>query len=1747
MEQRKTWFFETQLRRLNYEAFRGTSAESAGPFLDLISESAQTVGVSGSPIGGRLEHRGQVYLDSQQPVWSADERSRHDAFATTLIGLMGNWLDYVDPAKLASALAELKREYERSMFSSVTDIAGTMSAFPRSQPLLGKGTEPPGGDEGVGAAISRAELAAAKPWLIPELYNAKNADTTVAANWLANLEQYVAEFEVELQLAVGGTAGQNLPFDPGSTSGYRALVAFMLQVAPTRSTSNAVGVQILDRAKKKPEDKDLSYIYRPSLRTSGSPLGPVTAFRLSERTKYWTGVFHNPLKECVVLKANSDMGLCQLVRLLYRYGTLPSTLGADSDLTWRTRTAPDETFAQYFAGKAQDPVFSNDAALRERLQTAETKLRTILEESAAHPRSASPSFSVLAEEILKQGLKSYKFWLDEPLRAKDNDTLNKVKAGIELGDADTEMEFWSENHYIMFASSEYLLGQLWETDEFQPGHVFLPADDKIGVTTGAARRDRGRARVLKWLNNRLLFGWMEFHSSGYYREHLWALLNLVDFALDEQVRVKATMAVDLLLFDVVRYLHKGTMGAPGGRSQFKSKNCGWDNDLGDVVEIMLGVRGVFNEGRSQIGSSFATSSYVVPDVLLEMGTSPPTYPFTDRSRVSITFDEAPKYGISWSQKSDAKDSVLQGYAPKRAKYAAFLDQVNREIERTHEDYGATEDDTVFFWGMSAFYNKQVVRNTFAAVDKFDLSKSPAFGGAVSTLIKTILPLVRRAETGFIGSLVGGAVGGVVGFFESDIAADDLEADAADDLSLFIEGSTRTRANILSYRTPDVMLSSIQNFRAGQLNFQSSVNQATLNTSANVFTTSGFAGFDISDVAAAIGGAVVGGAIGMPLIGAAVGVGLNESSVSGTNPLGDDEDGPGWWTGYWALPMVVQQGSAAILAYDFHDAQTFLAEAGSHTWFPSSGFDRVVERRTSAYDDANFPLLDITDTGPKGFWLFGQVIHPAVDGSAVGSGEAYVGVFSNQRPEWLTKDSDPYDSRLHERSDGAIDAITDAIDDKLDDLEDRDEVGYVGRQIIETVVPRSVSGHYRPGINRDSWLAAVVTDLGNSTATILAQHRDDVNALANLYIQRQDLERIWKMPLPDYFADRDWYVDGKNVWILQVGSRAEFGSFENFMDRVSAARIHLDDSGDIECTYDIPRSDGSSDRLHLEYGDGGRFNLNGGGFATDLYPRFENPFVRGGIVEWGQREYCLAWNGKTLLHDFSDDAHPVRLEAPVAEPDATDTVKGLVVFLRTEGEEMDAFTVATATVEIACARLTTDQVVAAGPVGEDTPHDTEWIFLDEPARRSPDMSLTFTHPASTKGDDTPEWSASFTLKALMGDRTLKDCALTMSSLHFEDARRSSGPLPFVVTLSRWADWAQVGDTPVVASWLLAGQPAYDVGWQDHHDLFVLNTQRRLWYRRLSCGATAGAWIQVDAAGTAPDWSQPFSWAGRSDRSGRVDLFVVTEGRLLARSTDVDGRWSPRWTDVAPTTADLFISEPVPLGPGSVIAAVEGGGVLGGGGVDLYLTGTDGDLYTYADWHPGDEGLWQSIDASDFTLAPGVPIQVAGGQLLALADDGSLWCRSLTSTFVLGDGWRRLEGPGFRVTRMAVGGTADRLHLAVGASTGQVSVGERAASGPVTWVAPAPPDGWTPAPTTDLVWARPGPGQWWLFACGIDGSVRSVIRSDNDSSAATWQTVGAAATAVALNPAGLLAATCRAKGMIELFAETSSGGLSWAWWS
>ncbi len=1809
VESRKIWFYECQLRWLNFEMFRGVTEvvpefdPDPDPFpdrrIDLISKPASAE----APLGSRATTVGKVYREDGQPVWTPDEVTRRDALRD-LIGKNQNWLGYQSGQKLAEKLAGLKEKYEKSRFSSQSDLDSELNIFGRRHPRRDMGSSDNRILGSMGRAISRATLAELKPWLIPELYNAKNKDSGRIENWIGNLEAFIGNFEADLGIAIGGTAGQPIPFDPLEVKVYRAWIRLMIEASSTRNLAASLKARMLTQVKN-PADDSFTYFYEINIKTNGYPMGPVDKFPFSESVKYWIGVVRSALGEVYVNKPNADMGLCQIMRTIYLLGALPSALG--SELPWRKRKAPDAEFKAFFDKKREEAALKDDATL-DRFENARTKLEVILGESAANPHSASPAFSPLAQEVMRQAIHAFKFWMDEPLRVSTRDKLLKARSdtGIVTNkhEMKAEMEYWSENHYIMFASSEFLAGQLWKADEFQPGKEFLDPNSKLGILSGEARMARGKARILKWLNNRLMFGWTEFNSSGYYREHFWSLLNLTDFSLDSEVRDKAALALDLLLFDVARFQHKGTMGAAGGRSQFGSKGSGWSNAAGDLVEIFFGTRGIFLDADGQIGSCVSTTTYRAPEVLLEIGTNPPATPFTDRSRVSVTFEEAPKYGIGYSKESDQKDSMMEGYAPKRARHYPFLDAVNQEIARTHTGYGATEDDTVFWWELSAFYNKQIVRNTFSVVNAFGLTECQAFHGALPLLIKLVATYEkvkhRALVGGIVGTFVGGAIGAAAGagsaagiavgaaeglaealgeaIFSDDDLLRNLEEAASDDLSVLLEGSTRTRANILSFRSRDIMLSSIQNFRAGQLNFQSSVCQASLNPSVNVLITAGLEDFDISELVAGIAGSALGAALGAALniatggIGAYLTVTLGALGAFGANAANDlllkhqdlgvvdDVDGPGWWTGSWALPMVVQHDSAAILACDFHAIQNLLAQSGSHAWFPKAGFDLVDEMRTSAYDDADFPLLDIGGIGPKGFWLFGKMIDPPSGSKPAGeSREAYIGVFSNQRPEWLTQDSDFYERRIKSIARKTIKEKLDAIVELLSELEDDDLLGNIGKDTIKSAVDRAVNDTLKPNMNRDDWLNAAKEELGKVTDILVQARVDKANELAELEIDLKTQQRIWPDPLPqDYFKERDWYVEGKNIWIMQVGSREEFGDFQNFKDRVSSARIHLDDSGDMECSYDIPRAGGGSERLTLAYGDGGRFSLDGGSLQTDFYPRFENPFVRGGRVEWGQREYVIEYKGKSLLHDFSDFSKPLRPEKLRFDSKDRNTIKGLVIFLKTEDEEMDDFTVAKADVAIGCDRVTRDQVIAAGPTEENADHDAEWIFFDFPSLRNEDMTVSVSHPASSKGDDTPHWKMSFSLRALMGDRTVRQCSLSYSSFDFEDEKRTSTPFPFSVSMSEWRPWKKVQDSKRPSFWMIASRPDFTKVYYDYHDLVVVDPSDRLWHRRLmSCETAETGWFPVPASGgTAPDLSALFIASAVTVQPKSLFLFVQSQGTLFVSWPSQSGDWSNGWKTLSVSIyPDGFLglpdrtARPIPIALALLSPVVTVPSSLSPDGAELFVLAADGNIYSHPDWRPGDTNLWRKIDVSGFSPLHGAEFVVVGDFLFVVGNDRALWATTLDhSVLHRVASWEKVSVPGIGINRFTATCENGVCQIMIATTSRGIFATSYGDGSPPAWVElnlPRVPVSLA-APLTSTVLSA---GQARFFTTGTDGRIYTIGWESTAGwhAGLQWSAVEPDSQSFAPRIGGRMAVISRVNGQVELFAQDADDELFKAWWS
>jgi hypothetical protein len=112
LEKRKMWFFECQLRRLNLGTFKQVHENQPEPsnpapeFLDLVTEQLFQITTGNQdgkiyPQVGKLNSYDRIYLDSQQPIWSSNERQQREDLKD-FIGNIGNWLDYKQPKKISS-------------------------------------------------------------------------------------------------------------------------------------------------------------------------------------------------------------------------------------------------------------------------------------------------------------------------------------------------------------------------------------------------------------------------------------------------------------------------------------------------------------------------------------------------------------------------------------------------------------------------------------------------------------------------------------------------------------------------------------------------------------------------------------------------------------------------------------------------------------------------------------------------------------------------------------------------------------------------------------------------------------------------------------------------------------------------------------------------------------------------------------------------------------------------------------------------------------------------------------------------------------------------------------------------------------------------------------------------------------------------------------------------------------------------------------------------------------------------------------------------------------------------------------------------------------------------------------------------------------------------------------------------------------------------------------------------------------
>tara|TARA_R110002049_G_scaffold154534_8_gene319056 strand:+ start:644 stop:2608 length:1965 start_codon:yes stop_codon:yes gene_type:complete len=194
-------------------------------------------------------------------------------------------------------------------------------------------------------------------------------------------------------------------------------------------------------------------------------------------------------------------------------------------------------------------------------------------------------------ETIRDTFIEFKYWMDQP--------------------GSDSMCYWSENHQLLFAASEYLAGQYWP--------------DEVFPNTGQTGRDHqalARERILIWLEQRWLYGFTEWYSNTYYVEDIAPLANLIDFAEDEEIVLKAQIILDLLLYDLATQSYRGNFISSSGRMYGKGKRFPEKNSMRAVIDSIWGPARWGGESSKRTGMDLNfiyINNYQVPPVIRAIG------------------------------------------------------------------------------------------------------------------------------------------------------------------------------------------------------------------------------------------------------------------------------------------------------------------------------------------------------------------------------------------------------------------------------------------------------------------------------------------------------------------------------------------------------------------------------------------------------------------------------------------------------------------------------------------------------------------------------------------------------------------------------------------------------------------------------------------------------------------------------------------------------------------------------------------------------------------------------------------------------------------------------------------------------------------------------------------------------------------------------------------------------------------------
>ena len=358
------------------------------------------------------------------------------------------------------------------------------------------------------------------------------------------------------------------------------------------------------------------------------------------------------------------------------------------------------------------------------------------------------------KEEIKRCLISFKYWMDQYDGRKDS------------------MCHWSENHQILFATTEYLVGMEWPDAEF--------ADGK----SGAEHADLARERIKAWTEQRFYYGFNEYYSNNYYPEDIAPMANFIQFAAAEDAAMvdRMKIAMDLIWIDIATQSYKyvdedgntqyAFVSASGRMYMDNKSSDDTGNRLRPYINMVLGNGDDWKTNSNRFFVCFrrmyetkvnGEPIYEVPEAVKAIFDDPAEKQIVKSSN-GVTIEELAEYGL----------------------------------------IGQRVDQIMMQMGMEAFSNSLVIDNSIKYLNDNKLFNNEFLN---DFKLVNLWPLTTTKSLGFLSGI----------------------------LNPSTNGKAIQRANVYTYQTPYYSMSTSQEHFAGDYADQHQINVSNLGSDLSVYT------------------------------------------------------------------------------------------------------------------------------------------------------------------------------------------------------------------------------------------------------------------------------------------------------------------------------------------------------------------------------------------------------------------------------------------------------------------------------------------------------------------------------------------------------------------------------------------------------------------------------------------------------------------------------------------------------------------------------------------------------------------------------------------------------------------------------------------------------------------------------------------------------------------------------------------------